>query len=108
MVKRIWTASFTFASGAWVLLILLGFYGLVEVRGMKKLTFPLVVVEMNSIFIYGLHMILHGWLDRAVGVFTGAMAFSAMGAWWRSPCMAFLVMWCLCWWLYKHKIYIRV
>ena len=108
MVKRIWTASFTFASGAWVLLILLGFYWLVEVKGMKKLTFPLVVVGMNSIFIYGLHMIMHDWLDRAVGVFTGSYAF--LGDWGvvAQTCTVFLAMWYLCWWLYKHKIYIRV
>lgn len=108
MVKRIWTASFTFASGAWVLLILLGFYWLVEVKGMKKLTFPLVVVGMNSIFIYGLHMIMHGWFDRAVGVFTGSYTF--LGDWGvvAQTCTVFLVMWYLCWWLYKRKIFIRV
>ena len=31
-VKRIWTASFTLISGAWVIGILLAFYWLVEVR----------------------------------------------------------------------------
>ena len=108
MVKRIWTASFTFASGAWVLLILLGFYWLVEVKGMKKLTFPLVVVGMNSIFIYGRHMIMHDWFDRGVGVFTESYAF--LGDWGvvAQTCTVFLVMWYLCWWLYKHKIYLRV
>ena len=108
MVKRIWTASFTFASGAWVLMILLGFYWLVEVRGMKKLVFPLVVVGMNSIFIYGLHMILHRWIDRSVGVFTGSYAF--LGDWGAvaQACSVFLVMWYLCYWLYQRKIFLRV
>ena len=35
MVKRIWTASFTLFSTGWVLLMLLGFYWLVEVRGWR-------------------------------------------------------------------------
>jgi len=108
MVKRIWTASFTFASGAWVLMILLGFYWLVEVRGLKRLAFPLVVVGMISIFIYGLHMILHRWIDNSVGVFTGNYAF--LGDWGAvaQACSAFLVMWYLCYWLYQRKILIRV
>ena len=108
MVKRVWTASFTFASGAWVLMILLGFYWLVEVRGMKKLVFPLVVVGMNSIFIYGLHMILHRWIDRSAVVFTGGYTF--LGDWGvvAQACTAFLVMWYLCYWLYQRKIFLRV
>ena len=38
--------------------------------GYRKWTFPLVVVGMNSIFIYFVSEVLFGWLDRAVGVFT--------------------------------------
>lgn len=108
MVKRIWTASFTLASGAWVLMILLGFYWLVEVRGMKKLAFPLVVVGMNSIFIYSLHMVLHGWINRSVSVFTGSYAF--LGDWGAvaQACSVFGVMWYLCYWLYQRKIFIRI
>lgn len=52
MIKRLWTASFTLASAGWVLLMLLVFYWAVEVQGVRKRSFPLVVVGMNSIFIY--------------------------------------------------------
>ncbi len=108
MVKRIWTASFTFASTGWVLLMLLGFYWLVEIKGFKKVTFPLVVVGMNSIFIYGVHMILHGWLDRAVGVFTFGYDFLGTWADVAQTCTVFLVIWYLCYWLYQRRIFLRI
>ncbi len=108
-VKRLWTASFTLISGAWVIGILLAFYWLVEVREQRKLTFPLVVVGMNSIFIYCVHIVLNGWLDDAVAAFTGR--FQALGPQWghvaQAACM-FAVLWYLCYWLYRRRIFIRV
>ena len=67
-----------------------------------------MVVGMNSIFIYGLHMILHRWIDRSAGVFTGGYTF--LGDWGvvAQACTAFLVMWYLCYWLYQRKIFLRV
>ncbi|MBI1358443.1 MAG: hypothetical protein GC160_29250 [Acidobacteria bacterium] len=108
MVKRLWTASFTLASLGCVIFLLLGFYWLVEVRGMRKLTFPLVVVGMNSIFIYCLNILLWGWFDRAVGVFTGG--FEAFGA--AAPILqataVFAALWWVCYWLYQRKIFLKV
>ena len=45
----------------------IGFYWLIEVRGWKRAAFPLVVVGMNSIFIYSFSELLHRWLDRGSG-----------------------------------------
>ena len=69
---------------------------------------PLVVVGMNSIFIYGVHMILHGWLDRAVGVFTFGYDFLGTWADVAQTCTVFLVIWYLCYWLYQRRIFLRV
>ena len=108
MVKRLWTASFTLASLGWVILLLLGFYWMVEVKGWKKLTFPLVVVGMNSIFVYCLSSVQWGWFDRAVATFTGG--FESWGDWGvvaQSTCV-YLALWSVCYWLYKRRIFIRV
>ena len=77
IVKRICTTSFTLYSAGWVLLMLLTFYWFVEVKDYRKWTFPLVVIGANSIFIYSVHQILQGWLNRAVGVFT--LRFTGLG-----------------------------
>jgi predicted acyltransferase len=108
MVKRLWTASFTLASSGWVFLILLVFYWLAEVKGYRKLVFPLVVVGMNSIFIYCLHIVLHRWLNDAVEVFTGGYSFLGSLAPVAQATTIFLVMWYLCYWLYRRKIFLRV
>lgn len=108
VVKRLWTASFTLASLGWVILLLLGFYWMVEVQGWRKLTFPLVVVGMNSIFIYCLNIVQWGWFDRAVATFTGG--FEGLGAWApvAQATAVYLALWSVCYWLYRRKIFIRV
>jgi len=44
MIKQLCTPSFIFYSVGWVLLMLIGFCWLIEVRGWRKPAFPLVVV----------------------------------------------------------------
>jgi predicted acyltransferase len=108
IIKRICTTSFTLYSAGWVLLMLLGFYWLVEVKGYRKWTFPLVVIGANSIFIYSIHQVLQRWLDRAVGVFTLRFAFLGDFAPVAQSCAVLLVMWCLCYWLYQRRIFFKL
>lgn len=108
MVKRIWTASFTLFSTGWVLLILLAFYYLVDVRGWRRPAFPLIVVGMNSIFIYSISIVLAGWLDRAVAVFTFRWQFIGTLAPVAQATTVVLVMWYLCYWLYQRKIFFKL
>jgi predicted acyltransferase len=109
MVKRLWTASFTLASAGCVMLLLLAFYWMVEMKGWRKATFPLVVVGMNSIFIYCVNIVLWGWVSRAVGVFTGEFLF--LGETLAPIAQAtavFAVLWYLCYWLYQRRAFIRI
>jgi predicted acyltransferase len=105
IVKRICTTSFTIYSTGWVLLMLLFFYWLVEVRQYRRWTFPLLVVGANSIFIYSLDEVLRGWLNRAVGVFTFQYSWLGQFAPVAQSCTVLLVMWSLCYWLYRRKIF---
>jgi predicted acyltransferase len=107
-IKQISTASFVLYSLGWVLFMLIGFYWLVEVRGYRKWTFPLVVVGMNSIFIYSLSMVLAEWLDRAVGVFTFHYKFIGTLAPVAQACTVLLVMWWACYWLYRRNIFLKL
>jgi predicted acyltransferase len=108
MVKRLWTTSFTFYSTGWVLLMLLGFYWLIEVRKHRRLVFPLSVLGMNSIFIYAVSIVLYGWLDRAVAVFTGRFGFAGSLAPVFQATAVVLVMWYFCYWLYTRRIFFKV
>jgi len=108
MVKRLWTTSFTLYSAGWVFLMLAAFYWLVEVLGLRKPMFPLLILGMNSIFVYSVSMVLYSWLDRAVGVFSGRFVFAGVLSPVFQATAILLVMWYLCYWLYKRKIFLRI
>ena len=109
IVKRICTASFTLYSAGWVLLGMLLFYVVVEVKGYRKWTHPLVVIGANSIFIYAVSgWILRGWLEKVVGVLTGNFSFIGTLAPVASALAVLAVMYWMNLWLYRRKIFIKV
>lgn len=109
MVKRLWTVSFTFFSTGWVLLMLIAFYLVIEVRESKKWAFPMTVVGMNSIFIYSLGQIgIKGWLDRGLTAFTRKFAFLGDLGVIPHQILVLLCMWYACYWLYQRKIFFKV
>lgn len=108
MVKRIWTASFTLYSTGWVLLMLIAFYWVIEVKNRRRWAFPLMVVGMNSIFIYSLGQVLRGWINRSVGVFTFNWEFIGTLAPVAQSLTVTLVMWYCCLWLYRRKIFFKL
>jgi predicted acyltransferase len=107
-IRRIWTASFVFWSAGWVLLMLLVLYLLIDVAGYRRMVFPLSVVGANAIFIYALSEVLRGWLNKSVGVFTGDFWFLGAFGSVAQSCAVLLVMWYLCYWLYRREIFLRL
>jgi predicted acyltransferase len=108
IVKRLWTASWTFYSAGWVLLLMLGFYIAIEMLGFRRWTFPLVVVGMNSVFIYTVDELLRGWLDKSLAVFTGGFRFLGNAAPVAQSCAVLLALWYLCWWLHRRRIFFKL
>jgi predicted acyltransferase len=109
MVKRLWTDSFTFFSAGWVILMLIVFYWVIEVRQLKRWAFPFLVLGMNSIFIYSLGQIgIKGWLNRGLQSFTGNFKF--MGDFGAIPQQVLVLgaLWYVCYWLYKRQIFFKI
>jgi len=106
--KWLWTASYSLYCTGWVILGLLVFILLVEYAGIRKPMFPLVVVGMNSLFIYCLGEILSGWLDHAVGVFTGGYKFIGVLAPVAQCCTVLMVIWLVAYWMYRRGIFVKV
>jgi len=108
IVKRICTTSFTIYSTGWVLLMLLVFYWVVEVKCYTRWTFPFLVIGANSIFIYSVEEVLRSWLNRAVGVFT--FRYTALGDFGpvAQACTVLLVMCLMCYWFYRRKIFFKL
>lgn len=108
IVKRIWTPSWTLFSGGWVLLMLAGFYWVVEVWGWRKLVFPLVVVGMNSLFIYMLNSLGSGWIRSALKVHLPDVWMQGFWAPVVERCGVLVVLWLLCFWLYRQRAFLRL
>jgi predicted acyltransferase len=109
IIKRIWTASFTLYSAGWVILFLLLFYWIIEVRGYQRWTLPLVVVGMNSIAAYIIFQLFRGWINNAILAFSKPLV-SAMGAWGSvlQACLVLGAIWYVLYFFYRKKIFFKV
>lgn len=109
MVKRLWTGSFTFFSAGWVILMLMAFYWLIEVRQVKRWAFPFLVLGMNSLFIYSLGQVgIKGWLNRGLQNFTNNFQFLGdLGAI-PQHLLVLTLLWYVCYWLYRRQIFFKV
>ena len=65
------TSSFTLFAGGCTVLLLLAFYTVIDVLRLRRWTFPLVVVGMNSIAIYVMAGTLASVIRRAWPAFAG-------------------------------------
>ena len=111
IIRSIGTSSFVIMSGGLAFLSLALGYWLIDVMRFRKRSVFFVMVGMNPVFIY-LFALSGGadWLYRIVVPFT--MAFSGWIGEWPSQILTSLavwgLLWALCYWLYKRKIFIRV
>lgn len=113
IIKRIATSSFTLASGGWCLLALAFLYWLVDLRGHQRWSRAFVIVGMNPIFIYLFTQTVgHQWVVDTVRIFNdgflGWLGFSPSLLAITNGLLTLGVFWYLCYWLYRHSIFIRV
>lgn len=108
VVKRIWSPSWAVFSGGWVLILLSFFYWLVEIAGQRRLVFPLVVVGMNSIFIYVMHSLTAGWIKEQLAKHGMATLFASTWGPVIERCGVLAVLWLLCFWLYRQRAFLRL
>jgi predicted acyltransferase len=109
MVKRLWTPSFALFSAGWVIVMLMAFYWVIEVKQVKRWSFPFLVLGMNSIFVYSLGQIgISGWLNRGLAGFT--QRFSVLGPAGAIPHQILVLagLWYVCYWLYQRKIFFKI
>jgi predicted acyltransferase len=158
IIKRIWTPSWAVFSAGWALWFLGFFYWVVDMRGHRRLAFPLAIIGMNSILVYCLEHLTSGWLSKMlfinlqafdrglqglivklsgrlpsvgnlsfvrwlghssvtdflygpmerarIGVAAGGSQSIYTGIW--HECALLLLIWLICLWLYRRRIFIRI
>jgi heparan-alpha-glucosaminide N-acetyltransferase len=111
IVKRIWTSAYTLYSGGLVVLMLAGFYALMEVRGWKRWAFPLLVIGANSIAIYVMSWTIEHFVSEALMRHIGPIPFSVLGPPFvpvLRGAAVLLIFWSILYWMYRKKIFIRI
>ena len=113
IIKRISTSSFALVSGGWVIIILIFFYWLVDVKAFNKHAWIFVVMGTNAIFIYlFFETVGNQWLNAVVGIFVkGFLILIGLNEKLVQVFAALTTLfaeWSLCYWLYKKKIFIKL
>ncbi len=111
IVKRIWTPSWALFSTGWALLFLAVFYLVIDVWKFQWWAWLGVIVGMNSIAIYVAKELADGWIHKTLQTHLGANAFKVFGETYEpltQRLAVLIVLWLMCWWMYRRKIFIRV
>jgi predicted acyltransferase len=111
IVKRIWTSSYTLYSGGLVLLILAGFYALLDWKGWRRWSFPLLVIGANSIAIYVMSWTMEHFISSALVRHLGRGPFMVMGPPFEPVLRGIgvlIVFWLILYWMYRKKIFLRI
>ncbi len=111
IVKRIWTSSYTLYSGGLVVLMLAGFYALIDWKGWKRWSFPLLVIGMNSIAIYVMSWTMEHFVSSALVRHLGNAAFAIAGPPFEPVLRGLgvlIVFWLILFWMYRRKIFLRI
>lgn len=111
MIKRIATSTFVFASGGWALLGLAFSFWVIDMLNLKKGVLFFAVVGMNPLFIY---LFAHVGGARLVADLVKPLSvavFGWAGDWWMgllTASLATFLLWGICYWMYKRKIFIKI
>jgi heparan-alpha-glucosaminide N-acetyltransferase len=111
IVKRVWTSSYTLYSGGLVVLMLAGFYALIEWKGWRRWAFPLIVVGMNSIAVYVMSWTMHAFLQRSLQIHLGRLISAVAGPTFEPVAYGLgimLILWLILFWMYRRKIFLRI
>jgi predicted acyltransferase len=111
IIKRIATSTFVFASGGWTFLALALSYWLIDVKKYRKGIWVFTLVGMNPLFIYlfahigGADLLasIAAPLTNAIAPYTGELTANII-----LSLIDLYMLWYICYWMYKNKIFIRI
>jgi len=111
VVKRIWTPSWTLASGGVCFGFLALAHWLVDVRGATRAAFPLLVIGANSIAAYCLAHGFDAYVAKNLTTHFGAEIFKVFGTAYQ-PLLhggaTLAVLWLILWWMWRRKLFLKI
>jgi len=111
IIKRICTSSFVIVSGGWTVLAMAFSYWLIDIRKSQKWVVFFAVVGMNPLFIYLFAHVGGGRLiytiikpfSMALFGWTGELSAQII-----SCTIVWFLLWYICYWFYKKRIFIKI
>jgi heparan-alpha-glucosaminide N-acetyltransferase len=107
IIKALWTPSWVLASGGACFLFLALAYWMADIRGWKALMFPLVVIGANSLAMYLMIRLCKAWIWTNLEIHLGG-TLHLSHLWALDFVLGAFIMWLVCLWMYRHKIFIRI
>lgn len=111
IVKRVWTSSYTLYSGGLVVLMLAGFYALLDWKGWRRWAFPLIVIGMNSIAIYVMSWTMEDFVRKGLETHLGGIMSTLVSPTFLPAAYGLgvmLIFWGILFWMYRRKIFLRI
>ena len=111
IVKHLWTPSWALFSGGCSFLILAALYYIVDVRQLRRWTFPFVVVGMNSLAFYLMRHALEYPLADFLKRHFGTEIYRILGEPFEPALIGFcslFIIWLVVFWMYRKKIFLRL
>jgi heparan-alpha-glucosaminide N-acetyltransferase len=111
IVKKIWTPAWVLYSGGWCFVMLATFYAIIDGLRFRAWAFPLVVIGMNSIFIYCVSHRFDAFVMSSFRTHLGSNVFKALGEEYE-PILAgsavLLTYWLILFWMYRQKFFVKI
>jgi predicted acyltransferase len=111
IIKRIWTPSFGLVCTGMCVLMLGALYWMVDVRGWRRWTFPLLVAGANSIALYLMSQLLKPWVGGLWQRYLGKEIFLSAGPEMESVLRFSAIgftFWLVVYWMYRNKYFVRI
>jgi heparan-alpha-glucosaminide N-acetyltransferase len=111
IVKRVWTSSYTLYSAGLVVLMLAGFYALLDWKGWRRWAFPLIVIGMNSIAIYVMSWTMEDFVRKGLETHLGGIMPALVSPTFLQSAYGLgvmLIFWGILFWMYRRKIFLRI
>ncbi len=110
IIKHICTSSFIIVSGGWCLIGMAISYWLIDVLNFRKVPMFFAAFGMNPLFIYLMASSFRGFFSRLITPY-----ISRIFSWTNEVTMIIIstviigaLLWYVCYFLYKHRIFIRL
>jgi heparan-alpha-glucosaminide N-acetyltransferase len=111
VIKKIWTPSWVLYSGGLAMLLLAGFYLVMDIVGFKIWAFPLLVIGANSIAAYCMDWLFSGFIRDSLHTHLGRDFFTNLGGPYApllEGAAVLLALWLILLWMYRKKVFVKI